>query len=37
MKKIYEKIELEIIEIGQDIIIVSDNFIHTPEFPEGYP
>lgn len=37
MKKIYEKIELEIIEIGQDIITESDNFIHTPEFPEDLP
>lgn len=37
MKKIYEKIELEIIEISQDIITESDNFIHTPEFPEDLP
>lgn len=37
MKKIYQKVEIEIIDVNQDIITESDNFIHTPDFPEELP
>ena len=34
MKKLYQKIEIEIILFSQDIITESDDFIHVPDFPE---